>query len=225
MRLRIRPALLLVALAAPFTGAVAGGAERHAGMTAVEPDAAWRFRVYLDDREIGYHHFFLDGADGQRQMRSVAVFEYRLMFLTLYEYEHENRETWSGDCLQSIESRTDANGTPYAVEGRREDGAFRVEGSAGETRLSGCVMSFAYWNPAFLEQEYLLNAQNGEYLPVEISPPITDSVEVRGERRRAYRYRLEAGELSLRLWYSTDKEWLALESDVGGGRTLRYELI
>ena len=38
-------------------------------------------------------------------------------------------------------------------------------------------------------------------------------------------FRLEAGDLRLELWYSEDKEWLALESEVAGGRTLRYEPI
>ena len=32
-----------------------------------------------------------------------------------------------------------------------------------------------------------------------------------------------AGALNLDLWYSTNNEWLALESEVQGGRILRYE--
>lgn len=192
---------------------------------AAEADDAWRFRVYLDDREIGYHHFYLDREGDTRQLRSVAEFEYKLLFVKLYDYEHENLETWSGDCLYRIKSRTDANGTPYAVEGERAPGGFRVDGSAGEQTLPDCVMSFAYWNPAFLRQDRLLNTQNGEFLEVEVSEPVTEALNVRGQSRPALRYRVEAGDLSLDLWYSTDNEWLALESDVGGGRTLRYELM
>jgi hypothetical protein len=186
---------------------------------------AWRFRVYLDDREIGYHDFFVEQSGNMRQLRSEASFEYRLMFVKLFHYEHENSETWAGDCLQSVESRTDSNGQPYRVNGRLEAGNFRVDGSAGEADLPGCVMSFAYWNPAFLEQGRLLNTQNGEYLEIEVSAPVAEPLIVRGEARPAYRYRLEAGELRLDLWYSPDKEWLALESEVRGGRKLRYELL
>ena len=69
----------------------------------------------------------------------------------------------------------------------------------------------------------LLNTQDGEFLDVEISNPVFEELEVRGESRPSYRYRLAAGALNLDLWYSTDKEWLALESEVQGGRTLRYE--
>ena len=189
------------------------------------PADAWRFRVYLDDREIGYHNFYLQQSGEMRVLRSEANFEYRLMFVKLFHYAHENRETWSGDCLRSIESRTDSNGEPYRVDGRLETGRFRVDGSAGEADLPECVMSFAYWNPAFLGQGRLLNTQNGEFLDVEISQPIAEPLVVRGEQLPSYRYRLEAGELRLDLWYSTNDEWLALESEVRGGRKLRYELL
>ena len=184
---------------------------------------AWRFKVFLDDKEIGYHHFFVAEHAGVKQLKSVADFEYKLLFVRLFHYQHENSEIWSGDCLQSINSRTDANGESFRVDGRREAGEFRVDSSTGEATLPECVMSFAYWNPKFLEQSTLLNTQDGEFLEVEISSPVFEELEVLGESRPSYRYRLAAGALNLDLWYSTDREWLALESEVRGGRTLRYE--
>jgi hypothetical protein len=209
--------------------ALAAGTPSHAVESpATEAGAAadaWRFRVYLDDREIGYHNFYLQQSGDTRELRSEAHFEYRLMFVKLFHYEHENTETWKGDCLRSIESRTDSNGEPYRVDGRLETGRFRVEGNAGEADLPECVMSFAYWNPAFLGQGRLLNTQNGEFLDVDISQPVAEPLSVRGEQQPSYRYRLEAGELRLDLWYSADNEWLALESEVRGGRKLRYELL
>lgn len=185
----------------------------------------WRFRVYLDEKEIGYHHFYLAEDGPHRQLKSVASFEYRLMFVTLFRYEHENLETWSGDCLQSIRSRTDSNGDNYTVHGLRFDGVFQVVASEGDAALPPCVMSFAYWNPAFLEESRLLNTQDGRYLEVEVSPPVRDRLEVRGEMMPTNRYHLEAGDLRLDLWYSDQNEWLALESTLESGRTLRYEPI
>lgn len=185
----------------------------------------WRFRVYLDEKEIGYHHFYLAEDGTNRQLKSVASFEYSLMFVTLFRYEHENLETWSGDCLQSIRSRTDSNGDNYTVHGLRFEGAFQVVASEGDAALPPCVMSFAYWNPAFLEESRLLNTQDGRYLEVEVSPPVRDRLEVRGEVMPTNRYHLEAGDLRLALWYSDQNEWLALESTLESGRTLRYEPI
>lgn len=185
-------------------------------------ESAWKFRVYLDDREIGYHHFYLAESGDTRQLKSVASFEYSLMFVRLYHYEHENNEIWSGNCLQSIDSQTDSNGKPFRVNGRRAAGEFRVTANGGEESLPECVMSFAYWNPSFLEQSSLLNTQDGEFLEVEVSEPVLEQLEVGGAQLSSWRYHLAAGTLKLDLWYSTDREWLALESEVRGGRTLRY---
>ena len=187
------------------------------------PGNAWLFKVFLDDKEIGYHNFYVAEHKGMKQLKSVANFEYKLLFVRLFHYEHENSEIWTGDCLQSINSRTDANGEPFRVDGRREAGQFLVDSSGGEASLPECVMSFAYWNPKFLEQSSLLNTQDGEFLEVDISTPVFEELEVLGESRPSYRYSLAAGALNLDLWYSTNNEWLALESEVQGGRILRYE--
>ena len=135
----------------------------YAGQTGAETSArgsSWKFDVYLDDKEIGFHHFHVAEAGEIRQLRSVASFDYRLLLVPLFRYEHENREIWHGDCLHSIESFTDSNGEEFRVAGRRSAGAFRVSTHAGDASLPECVMSFAYWNPAFLEQRTLLNTQS-----------------------------------------------------------------
>ena len=185
----------------------------------------WRFQVYLDDKKIGYHDFFLKELENQRLLQSEASFEYRLLFVKLYGYEHKNTETWVGDCLAKIESTTDANGKPFQVIGSLLGDRFVLEGSAGEAELPYCSMSFAYWNPAFLQQERLINTQNGEVLDVEVSEPERVQLEVRGVVQPALRYKLDAGEMQIDLWYSENNEWLALETDARGGRRLRYELL
>jgi hypothetical protein len=185
----------------------------------------WRFRVFLDNTEIGYHNFFLQKIEDTLQLQSEANFEYRLLFVKLFDYEHRNNETWMGDCLTGIESRTDANGKPFEVNGILNGETFMLSGTAGQVELPACSMSFAYWNKAFLEQERLINTQNGEVVDIEVSEPERVELEVRGVMQPAYRYRLGAGEMKIELWYSENHEWLALETDARGGRRLRYQLL
>jgi len=192
---------------------------------ALAADQEWRFQVFLDDKEIGYHDFVLEELDNRQRLQSEASFEYRLLFVKLYGYEHENVETWSGDCLIGIESKTDANGKPFQVSGSLQGDRFVLSGTAGESELPSCNMSFAYWNPAFLQQDRLINVQNGEVLDIEVSEPELVQIEVRGVMQPAYRYLLDAGELKIELWYSENNEWLALETEARGGRRLRYQLL
>lgn len=188
-------------------------------------DREWRFRVFLDQKEIGFHNFYLEQQGDTRVLRTIADFEYKLLFVKLYEYQHENHEVWQGNCLASIESSTDANGKPFAVLGQRQPDTFIVQGHTGEAILPSCIMSFAYWNPVFLQQQQLLNSQDGKYLDVVVSPPEWEQLKVQGQMRSTYRYHLVAGKLKLDLWYSEEREWLGLQSETEGGRMLRYELL
>ncbi len=49
-------------------------------------------------------------------------------------------------------------------------------------------------------------------------------LEVRGEAVEATRFRLRAYEVDLTLWYSSNDEWLKLESVAKTGHVIRYEL-
>ena len=194
-------------------------------LSASAAEQEWRFRVFLDNKEIGTHDFVIQQREDGLRVKSQADFEYKLLFVKLYDYKHETVETWSGNCLTSIESRTDANGKQYEVSGVLEHDRFVLRGSSGVEELPLCNMTFAYWNPAFLEQDRLINVQNGDMVDVVVSAPERVEIMVRGSLRKAFRYRLQAGEMEIELWYSENNEWLALESEARGGRRLRYELI
>jgi hypothetical protein len=214
--LNVLPALLLM-LSAPAV---------LAGKLDGEVDTKeWNFRVYLDDSEIGYHTFSLVEEDGRKRLVTEAEFEVKFLFFTAYRYEHNNVETWQGECLQEIQSETDANGRKFAVRGVRDDSGLEIEAADGVRDVPGCVKTFAYWNPDILDEPELLNSQTGELLEVDIEPVATETLIVSGREVPARRYRLQAKNMELDIWYSRDQgRWLALESTVKGGRKLRYEL-
>ena len=184
----------------------------------------WEFSVYLNNKRIGKHLFEVTSVGGQQQVRSSANFKYTILRIPAYRYEHTNQERWSNDCLLGIDASTNANGNRIQVSGQKTGSTFVLAGEAGVASLPECVMTFAYWNPAFLEQTRLLNPQTGEYLEVNIEKLANEVLEVRGKKVAATRFRLTAHKVDMTLWYSGDKEWLALESVAKGGRIIRYEL-
>lgn len=185
----------------------------------------WSFRVLLDGKDVGSQHFVLTHENGRTQLETEANFKVKILFATVYRYTHRNVETWEGDCLTEIRSTTDANGKPYAVNGERRDGFFEMQGDGQKEQLPECISSFAYWDPAFLENSRLLNSQNGKYLDVQITQAGSDFLTIKGKKVAARKYHLAAGELDLHLWYSKENEWLALESRTKGNRVLSYELL
>lgn len=191
---------------------------------AVSDNRSWEFSVLLDGSRIGHHKFELQQSGGSHELRSEASFDVRFLFVTAFRYRHSNLEVWQDGCLTRIESSTRQNGKRQTVSGTRIDGQFELATSEESGTLRDCVMTFAYWNPEFLEQSMLLNPQTGEYLPVRVEPLGQRDVVARGESVTANAYRLMAHNVELTVWYSDDNEWLGLESIARGGRVLRYEL-
>lgn len=187
-------------------------------------DHQWNFDVYLDDSQIGHHNFHLQRKGDAWLLTTEADFRVRFLFFTAYQYQHSNTEVWQNSCLQRIESTTNANGKPFAVNGFKSEVGFTVETKQFTDEIGGCVKTFAYWDAAILEESSLLNSQTGELLPISVTPVAQESLIVRGQPVQATRYQLVAKNMELDIWYSNDRRWLALESTVKGGRKLRYEL-
>lgn len=180
--------------------------------TATAQSQKWDFQVFLDDQPIGYHHFALRDlrdAGSERELKSEARFDVKLLFITAYRYAHDATEHWRGNCLAQINARTDDNGAKSEVGAEPKD---------------GCVMSFAYWNPEMLQQTRLLNAQTGKLETISITPQGEEKISVRGTPTLAKRYRITGPKHPIDLWYGADRSWLALQSTQESGRRLRYQL-
>jgi hypothetical protein len=186
--------------------------------------ANWDFDVYLDDKKVGKHFFTVSEAGGVKHVQSEANFKVKILFISAYRYEHSAAERWTDNCLVEFDASTNANGKRIQVSGEQTGAGFLVERGDNPIELPECVMTFAYWNPEFLDQPRLLNPQTGEYVDVYVEQAGNEMLEVHGQLVVARRFKLTANDVDLTLWYSPDDVWLALESVAKGGRIIRYEL-
>lgn len=227
---------------ASASDAVATPAPRGADARTIA-SAAWDFEVRLDGKPIGTHRFVVEGEPGGRAVRSLARFDVKLLGLTVFRYRHEASERWRGDCLQAIQSRTDDDGKPVEV-----NKTFNARGpsttspspqtsstSAPAVAETDCLMSYAYWHPALVRQQRLLNPQTGEVDEVRIERLPDASLAVAGREVEAMRWRLTATppaaagkpaqRQQLTLWRDrSDGRWIGLDAVVKGGRVLSYRL-
>ena len=187
----------------------------------------FRFRVLLDDKDIGFHHFTVTDHGEREVVESRAEFDVKVLFVPVYSYRHHNTEVWRDGCLSRIRARTDDNGKNYDVSGDLGGGSFQlVTQDQRHTVSRECVMTFAYWRQDFLSQSRLLNSQTGELVEVDVQTLAERSFAVEGVQVPAdgYRIRARGQDLDIRVWYARDGgQWLALQSTVKGGRTLTYQ--
>ena len=213
VRFRIVAALLALSLSIPgFSEIQVGNADE------------WNFDVYIDDKKVGTHSFSVSRDGVQQRVESNADFKLKLFFVPAYSYLHSNTERWSDNCLLEFNAMTRINGKQTQVSGTSSGGGFTVQNNTERQLLPGCVMTFAYWNPEFLKQERLLNPQTGEFMDVNVESLGKDALQVHGEPVIAQRYKLTGRNIELLLWYSTDEQWLRLESVAKTGHVIRYEL-
>ena len=94
----------------------------------------WRFDVLLDGRRIGEHDFTLAQAGDHAEVRSQARFSVSALFVPLYRYQHESRESWRSGCLQRIDARTVDNGAETSVRGERTMDGFELHAPRPRSR-------------------------------------------------------------------------------------------
>lgn len=228
---RHRPAALasLCALAAVSAGIAFRPMNASAAVAppAPGPTGDWNFQATLDGKPIGEHRFTVTGQGNERAVHSAANFDVKFFGVTVYTYVHDARERWRDGCLVSLDARTDDDRKASSIQARKEgdaaDAPLKVTGAPEPEALPGCVMTFAYWNPAMRGQARLLNPQTGRYEAVKISEAEGGTVEVRGKQVEARKLRLTGPKDAIDLWYSPQGEWLALDSTVGK-RSLSYRL-
>jgi len=181
------------------------------------------FDVYLDDNKIGKHQVSIAKENNEKYVEIKANMQVRLLFITLFHYEHEAYEHWQQGCVSKLDTRTLDDGENLTVTGRMVEDGFEVISSEETRLLSDCVRTFAYWDPQLLSSEYLLNTQNGKYEAAELVEEGKSSLSFNGANYGAQHYRLNVGDsVVIRLWYDAEDNWQALETEVAGGRKLRY---
>ncbi len=186
------------------------------------------FEVSLDDRPIGVHRFRIADGGAMRVVESDASFDVKILRVPVYRYRHSNTETWQNGCLKQIDSETDANGTPYAVDLSKTATGYRiVTPHETQTYQGDCLMSFAYWDQRFLRQQRLLNTQTGELIAVEIQSLGESERKIANRTVPVKGFRVLAApqNVDIKVFYhSVDGRWVALESVLENGRLLRYAL-
>ena len=128
----------------------------------------WHFDVSVDGLPIGTHDISVQENGDARSAVSDMRFRVSLLGFKAGSYEQHEEETWQGDCLTRIDTRTVEKGAVTTVSGRLEGGSFVIDGPGAQQRLPACVMSFAYWNPRVLKQTNLINVQTGAWTPITV---------------------------------------------------------
>ena len=146
-----------------------------------------------------------------------------------FSYQHDSKETWNGNCLESIESKTNDDGDLFNVIGAKIDGKVKVSSNGEDKNLPECIMTFAYWNPAILDQKKLMNSQDAEWLDVAITNVGIEIKSIQDNEISTHHYKIQANKdgdevFIIDVWYDDNMSLVGLKSPTPIG-DLIYKLI
>ncbi len=205
--------LLALALAGAATAQAADGTRTYA------------FTAFLDGKAIGEHRFTVVTEGTSRRVTSDAGFTVKFLGFEAFHYRHHAEEQWAGDCLSGVQSTTDDDGKPASVKLVKAGDANEITTGAGSQSVGGCLMTYAYWNPALRTQARLLNPQTGKVDAVKVERVFTAKIPVGGKDVVADDWRITGGESAIDVWLTPQGEWVGLDSVVAHGKhKLTYRL-
>jgi len=200
------------------------------------------FEVLLNGKPIGHHQIRLSvDQTGRQIVQCDADYTVKLLGITFFAYQHQHRETWEGNCLQSLVSSTQTNGEPEQLTLNRNPDGYGLTSltvtEAFTLAEQPCVWSYAYWRKDFTSQRQLMNGQTGAMSavtfervpplaasPQDIDPARALAVAQSPTRSPGTRYRLVNRDQTIMVDYSASGEWIGLEVDLAPNRVLTYRL-
>ena len=130
------------------------------------PNSSVNFDVLLNDEIVGYsnltHKKLKDGLEVLIDVEITPKF----LGLKFMKYSLKNREVWKKKKLMSIDANSSWFGKRYYVKGQREEGGFRIEGSAFSGVIKDTFATTSYFTPEFLKRNIWVSTQDGT--PLEI---------------------------------------------------------
>ena len=177
-----------------------------------------RFSVMRGRSKIGVHTVtFRDRPDGLA-VHTVIDLAVKLVFITVFRYQHECEDVWASGQLLSLRSRTIEDGKRYAVEAAAEPDGIRVVGTGGPLVVGPRLLtSNSLWNPRLVDQQRLIDAQHGGEIGLVVHRRGTESLVLAGtERVVTDRFQILTPYFGGLLWYDATGRWVKGSLEIRG---------
>ncbi|MEM8991749.1 MAG: DUF6134 family protein [Pseudomonadota bacterium] len=184
-------------------------------LASAQDGAAFReFRILRDGSDIGRHRLEAQRTGDVFTMAVDIDIRVRFLGITAYRYELTNREVWRDQRLESIDSRTNDDGTDDFVKIMRVEDGLEVDGSGHSGLVPSEAVTTTYYTTAFMQRRPWVSSQTGEPLSLQTAQDQADGLT---------RWTV-TGELETRLYYDERGEWVTCKFDASG-EPAEYEVI
>ena len=126
-------------------------------------------------------------------LHSVLDINVKILFIPAYKFFQETKETWRNGEFISIDGFTDfEDDREYKIDGKDEDGVFRVTGMDGLIELDEKIIPLNYWNKNILDEKVLFDTQKGIVRKITVKKLKDEEIKINNSKLLSEKYTLNA---------------------------------
>ena len=126
-------------------------------------------------------------------LHSVLDINIKILFIPAYKFFQETKETWRNGEFISIDGFTDfEDDREYKIDGKDEDGVFRVTGMDGLLELDEKIIPLNYWNKNILDQKELFDTQKGIVRKITVKKLKDEEIKINNSKLLSEKYTFNA---------------------------------
>lgn len=206
--------LFIVVVGATFSSAAGPVTETQPRGTEPQLAPPLTFNVWLDGRKMGQQRYSFEAADDLLIVTSKANFNVKVLFVSVFDYDHKAIERWQGNCLQTVKSTTTTNGKEQSLNLKPP--------------AKDCAGTYAYWDKQRLQRPELTNAQTGKSEPAQwldrgllSLPRVGKRKMVRPDPGLVSAIELTTTSAQFQLFYDSTDQLLMMQT-INDGRTVTF---
>ena len=126
-------------------------------------------------------------------LHSVLDINIKILFIPAYKFFQETKETWRNGEFISIDGFTDfEDDREYKIDGKDEDGVFRVTGMDGLLELDEKIIPLNYWNKNILDEKELFDTQKGIVRKITVKKLKDEEIKINNSKLISEKYTFNA---------------------------------
>ena len=178
------------------------------------PKTSISFDVLLNGEVVGYSNLTHKKLKNGLEVLVDVEITPKFLGLKFMKYTLTNREVWKNKKLISIDANSSWFGKRYYVKGQREEGGFKIEGSAFSGVIKDTFATTSYFTPEFLKRKIWVSTQDGTPLEIKTRKLKNKKVSFNDKNYSVTEWEI-SGDLELTLQYDEQKNWVGSGFTVG----------
>jgi hypothetical protein len=181
------------------------------------------FRLMRHGSAIGTHTLAFRTSGDTLEVEIAVEVLVKFGPIPFVRYNHHNRETWQGERLVGLNSRTDRNGKKLQMHAGWTSAGLAVEGSGTKPYIAPPnAFGSTYWHPRTLYGP-LIGTQDGELMRPVVTQLGPEPVRLASGEQTPVKRCVLTGGIDAELWYDTTDTWAGMRFTVDDGSVVSYE--